>query len=141
MTDLAALNPSPLLERERTSLLPPQVAPTARWVGTVPFPQQFLQVGPATYNLQVTQISGFNGSVALTCSGAAATSICTISPSPVPPNGSPGYAFVVSVSNTSNVMLAPPLRLPRIPTLVLTCILVVLIFHSDSNFDCTDQSR
>ena len=82
----------------------------------------------ATYNLQVTQISGFNGSVALTCSGAPATSICTISPSSVPPNGSPSYGFVVSVSNTSNVMLAPPLQLPRIPTLVLTCILVVLIF-------------
>jgi hypothetical protein len=82
----------------------------------------------ATYNLQVTQSSGFNGSVALTCSGAPATSICTTSPSSVPPNGSPSYAFVVSVSNTSNVVLAPPLRLPRIPTLALTCTLIVLIF-------------
>ncbi len=61
----------------------------------------------ATYDLQVTPSSGFNGSVALTCSGAPGASTCTVSPTSVPAAGSANYAFTVTVGNTSNVMLVP----------------------------------
>jgi hypothetical protein len=56
----------------------------------------------ASYDLQVTPNGGFNRTVALTCTGAPRASICSISPASVPLNGSSSYAFVVTVSNTSN---------------------------------------
>jgi hypothetical protein len=49
----------------------------------------------ATYDLQVTPISGFNGTVSLSCAGAPNGSSCSISPATVSANGS--YAFVVTV--------------------------------------------
>ena len=69
----------------------------------------------AAYDLQITPNSGFNGAVALTCIGAPGPSLCSISPASVSPNGPSGYAFVVTVSNTSSAMLTPPLRMPRAP--------------------------
>ncbi len=70
--------------------------------------------GTATYNLQVSPLGGFNGTVALGCSGAPSPSICSVSPASVPPNGTSNYAFTVTVDNTSGVA-ATPLRLPRGP--------------------------
>ena len=69
----------------------------------------------ATYDLQVTPSSGFNGSVALTCSGAPGASTCTISPASIPASGSGSYAFTVTVGNTSNVMLVPQTHFRYIP--------------------------
>jgi len=69
----------------------------------------------ATYDLQVTPSSGFNGSVALTCSAAPGASTCTISPASVPAAGSASYAFTVTVGNTSNVMLVPQTRFRYTP--------------------------
>jgi Beta-propeller repeat len=69
----------------------------------------------ATYNLQVTPNSGFNGTVALTCTGAPMSSTCSVSPASAAVSGSTGAAFVVSVSNTSSVMLTPFERVPGIP--------------------------
>lgn len=71
----------------------------------------------ATYDLQVTPNSGFNGSVALTCSGAPGNSTCTVSPASVPAAGSASYAFSVAVGNTSNVMLVPQTPFRGVPGL------------------------
>lgn len=70
---------------------------------------------PATYDLQVTPSNGFNGTVALTCKGAAGASTCSISPPSVTPNGGASSGFVVTVSNTANVMVTPLLRMPFAP--------------------------
>jgi Beta-propeller repeat/Abnormal spindle-like microcephaly-assoc'd, ASPM-SPD-2-Hydin len=69
----------------------------------------------ATYNLQVSPVSGFNGTVSLTCSGAPGPSTCTPSPASVPPNGSSSYAFTVTVSNTTDAMVLPWPTMPGIP--------------------------
>jgi len=94
----------------------------------------------ASYDLQVTPNGGFNGTVALTCTGAPGASICSISPASVPLNGSSSYAFVVTVSNTSNVMVMPLIQMPYTPaapmvstTLALFLILAaILILRADS---------
>jgi hypothetical protein len=82
----------------------------------------------ATYDLQVTPSSGFNGTVALTCMGAPGSSTCSIMPSSVPPNGSSSYAFVVTVGNTSNVMLMPQVRLPRTRALPMAYPALAMLF-------------
>jgi hypothetical protein len=69
----------------------------------------------ATYNLQVSPVSGFNGNVALTCSGAPAPSNCAISPALVPSNGSSSYAFTVTINNTSSVITLPLMDPPSAP--------------------------
>ena len=80
----------------------------------------------ANYNLQVTPNSGFNGAVALACQGAPGSSTCSISAASVPANGS--YAFVVTVSNTSNVLVAPPLQMPFNPELLMSYTALALLF-------------
>jgi hypothetical protein len=69
----------------------------------------------ATYNLQVSPVSGFNGTVSLTCGGVPGASTCSPSPASVPPTGSSSYAFTVTVSNTTNAMVLPWPTTPRIP--------------------------
>lgn len=83
----------------------------------------------ATYDLQVTPSNGFNGNVALACSGAPGASTCTVSPASVPPAGSASYAFTVTVGNTANVMLVPQpfLRVPGLPTSYVFLIFPVLL--------------
>lgn len=66
----------------------------------------------ATYNLQVSPDSGFNGTVTLSCSGAPSPSTCSVSPTSVPPNGTSNYSFTVTVANTSGVAVTPFLQ-PR----------------------------
>jgi hypothetical protein len=81
----------------------------------------------ATYNLQITPNSGFNGAVALTCTGAPGGSTCSVSPASLPANGP--YGFVATVSNTSNVA-APPLQMPRIPAMPVAYFTLALLFLS-----------
>lgn len=82
----------------------------------------------AAYDLQIAPNSGFTGTVALSCKGAPGSSLCSISPASVSPNGPSGYAFVVTVSNTSNAMVAAPLQIPRIPALrMMYTVLAVLL--------------
>jgi len=69
----------------------------------------------ATYDLQVTPASGFNGTVAFTCTGAPAPSACAVSPTSAPPNGSSSYAFVVTVNNTANALMPTSPVFPRTP--------------------------
>jgi Beta-propeller repeat len=80
----------------------------------------------ASYNLQITPNSGFNGAVALACTGAPGGATCSISPPSLPANGP--YAFVVMVTNTSNVLVAPPLQMPHIPALPMAYAALVLLF-------------
>ena len=61
----------------------------------------------ATYDLQVTAVSGFNGTVALSCTGAPAESTCAPSQSSVTPNGNTAASFSVQVTTTAR-SIAPP---------------------------------
>jgi len=70
----------------------------------------------ATYDLQISPVSGFNGTVALTCSGAPSPSTCSVSPTSVP-NGANSYAFTVTVNNTADAQTLPLLELPSVPQL------------------------
>jgi len=61
----------------------------------------------AAYNLQVTPVSGFNGTVALSCSGAPSEATCTPSVTSVTPNGNAASAFAVNVTTTALSILVP----------------------------------
>jgi hypothetical protein len=56
----------------------------------------------ATYSIASTPVSGFNGTVALSCSGGPPNSTCTISPATVNPSG--------ASSATLTVVLLPPMN-------------------------------
>lgn len=71
----------------------------------------------ATYALQISPVSGFNGTVALTCRGVPTPSTCAVSPTSAPPNGSTSYAFTVTVNNTANALTLPLLEPPSVPQL------------------------
>jgi hypothetical protein len=71
----------------------------------------------ATYDLQVSPSNGFNGIVALSCTGAPSPSTCSVSPSSAPPVGSASYAFTVTVNNTANAMTLPMMSPPGVPRL------------------------
>lgn len=61
----------------------------------------------ATYNLQVSPVSGFNGTVSLSCSGAPSMANCTLSPASVTPNGTVASAFTATVTTTAPSMVVP----------------------------------
>lgn len=84
----------------------------------------------ATWDLQVAPVDGFNGVVALSCTGAPTSTTCAVSPSSVPPNSSTNYAFSVTVSNTANAVVIPlPGTLPAPPLLriVFGCAIAALM--------------
>lgn len=86
----------------------------------------------ATYNLQVTPISGFNLSVALTCAGAPAETTCTPVPTPVMPTGNSATAFAVTLSTTAPSRMLPR-ALPRnwpplLLRLVVPALLMLILF-------------
>jgi sugar lactone lactonase YvrE len=62
---------------------------------------------PATYNLQVTPISGFNGTVALSCTGAPPKSTCMTSEVSATPNGNTAATFSVQVATTARSIATP----------------------------------
>ncbi len=71
----------------------------------------------ATYNLAFTGTPGFNGTVALTCTGAPSLSTCTIMPSSLSLSGTNTVNATVSVSTTARGMsvLRHPLPQPIMP--------------------------
>ena len=80
----------------------------------------------ATYSLQVSPVSGFNGTVALSCSGAPSLALCTASPASVTPNGTAPSAFTATVATTAPSVVPttvphiwPPLALVRLLSLLL----------------------
>jgi len=66
----------------------------------------------ATYNLQVSSLNGFTGTVALGCAGAPALAVCTVAPTSVVQNGSSSAAFTLTVTTIARSMMTP-LALPR----------------------------
>jgi hypothetical protein len=84
----------------------------------------------ATYNLQVSPVNGFNGTVTLSCGDALAKSTCSVSPSSVTVNGTAASALTVTVTTTAASMLGPystpASRRPSVP-LVLPLLLVLAV--------------
>lgn len=71
------------------------VAPGGSSTATVP------AGGQATYNLQVSPVSGFNGTVALSCTGAPVDSTCLPSQASATLNGNSAALFSVQVTTTA----------------------------------------
>ena len=63
----------------------------------------------ATYNLQVTPIGGFDGTVALSCTGAPPESTCFVPEVSTPPSGNVAATFSVQVNTT-----APSIAMPGV---------------------------
>jgi Abnormal spindle-like microcephaly-assoc'd, ASPM-SPD-2-Hydin len=59
----------------------------------------------ATYNLTVGGMNGFSGSVAFSCSGAPAASMCSVTPNLVNISGTAGVPLAVSVATTAASLL------------------------------------
>lgn len=68
-----------------------------------------------TYNLQVTPISGFIGTVTLSCSGAPPQSTCMPSKASATPNGNTAATFSVQVTTTAPSISQPNVRLRSRP--------------------------
>jgi hypothetical protein len=63
----------------------------------------------ATYNLQITPGGGFNQTIALTCSGNPALSICGFSPgNSVTLDGTTTANYLVNITTTARATLVPP---------------------------------
>ena len=84
----------------------------------------------ATYNLQVSSLNGFAGTVALGCAGAPALAVCTVAPSSVALSG-PSSAFTVTVTTTAPSLVTPPAaprEWPPIKPLFIELALLVALF-------------
>jgi Beta-propeller repeat/Abnormal spindle-like microcephaly-assoc'd, ASPM-SPD-2-Hydin len=82
---------------------------------------------PATYNLQVNPLGGFNGTVNLTCSGAPSSATCAVSPTSATPNGAAGpFTVTVSTTASSTVISLRPDRWHR-PKVLPICLLLALM--------------
>jgi len=83
------------------------------------------------FNVTVTGVNGFNSPVALTCTGAPAQAVCTVT-SPVTPPVAPPSSIQAPVSMTTQAFVVPPLTEPPSPIsprqvvpLVLTLLLLL----------------
>ncbi len=87
----------------------------------------------ATYNLQVSPVNGFNGTVGLSCGDALAKSICSLSPGSVTLSGATPSAFTVSVSTSAGSIIGPQTKQPdmlpsaRIVLPLLAVLMVALL--------------
>jgi hypothetical protein len=81
--------------------------------------------GTATYDLQVTAINGFSGTVTLSCAGAPDGSNCSITPETVQANGSNGFIVTVgAVTLALDQTPKSPLGLPTSPALAAVVLLL-----------------
>jgi trimeric autotransporter adhesin len=69
----------------------------------------------ATYNLEIAPVSGFNGTVALSCTGAPADSSCTPSETSATPNGTAAATFTVQVTTAAPSIVSPDVGRPWWP--------------------------
>lgn len=83
----------------------------------------------ATYNLQVSALSGFSSAVSLVCTGAPSMSTCTVSPTSVTP-GSSASPFTVSVATQAPSLIVPRLSARRVPPLALVPFALALVLAS-----------
>jgi len=62
---------------------------------------------PASYNLQVSPLGGFTGSVAVSCTGAPTQAVCMTTTSPVSVTGASPAPFTVTVTTSARSWLPP----------------------------------
>jgi len=103
--------------------------------GTAPVPD-FGLTGPATaqnvtagstlsFNVTMTPVNGFTGTVALACTGAPSLSTCTVTPASVAAaNGT--TAQTAQVSLTTKALMPPPARIPTPPVSIRQVVPVLL---------------
>jgi sugar lactone lactonase YvrE len=101
--------------------------------------------GPATYNLQVSGLGGFNGAVELSCTGAPSESTCMPSEASAMPNGNTVVAFSVRVSTTAPSMVPPSVGRRfdglRVLPLILMVALTLTLLAFSSRFRGTTAQR
>ncbi|MEP6601304.1 MAG: hypothetical protein ABJB49_05770, partial [Nitrospirota bacterium] len=78
----------------------------------------------AQYSLQLTPGPGYSGSVAMACSGAPATTVCSVTNPIVLASGSP-TTFMVSVTATARSFLAPRSNPRSVPPVAPYIVLIV----------------
>jgi hypothetical protein len=92
----------------------------------------------ATYNLQISPVNGFDGTVGLSCGDALAKSTCSLSLSSVTVSGATPSAFTVSVSTSAGSLIGPQTKQPnmrpsaRIVFLVLAVLMVALLLATSA---------
>ena len=92
--------------------------------------------GTATYNLQVTALNGFGGTVTLTCTGPPSLATCSVSPNSVTPSAS-GSSFTATVVTMAPSLVVPRMQTPHFPrssvyslALLVAILLLLCTFHS-----------
>lgn len=103
---------------------------------------------PATYNLEVAPISGFNGTVSLSCAGTPAESTCMPSEASATPNGNTAATFSIQVTTTAPSIATPdvgrqmrPFDGLRILPMVLMAALLSTLAAFASRFRGTSARR
>jgi hypothetical protein len=109
---------------------------TVTLTGTGTNPPDFGLTGPTTtqnvtagstlnFNVTMTPMNGFTGTVALRCDGAPTLSTCTVLPtSVVAPNGTTAQNAQVSLATTA--LMVPPTRIPTPPVSIRQVVPVLL---------------
>src|SRR5712664_2064757 len=81
--------------------------------------------GTLNFNVTLTPMNGFTGTVALRCDGAPTLSTCTVLPtSVVAPNGTTAQNAQVSLATTA--LMVPPTRIPTTPVSIRQVVPVLL---------------
>ena len=83
---------------------------------------------PATFNLQVSTVTGFNGTVALSCTGAPPESTCMPSAASVTAHGNFTATFSVQVTTTAPSVAPPVVRRRWHPFDGLRILSMILVF-------------
>jgi len=94
--------------------------------------------GAVTYNLQVTPISGFNGTVTISCAGAPSQATCIPSESSAAPNGDTAATFSVRVTTMAPSTATPGIGrqghpfddLRTLPTVLMVALGLALLSFS-----------
>jgi len=115
-------------------------------------PMDFTLTGPTTvqnvkdgstlmFNVTVTGVGGFNSPVALSCTGAPALAVCTVSPSPVTPPIAAPSTVQAQVSMTTMALVVPPSRVPIPPMSIRQVVPLVLALLLLFLLPRTEQTR
>ncbi len=111
-----------------TSALPPpdfSIAPASTATSTVTAGQT------ASYMLSLGADGGFNGNIALSCTGAPEAATCSVSPAMVSVSGATGAKTTVTVTTTARSQVLPVgdeslRKFRRRPTVLLACLVAMM---------------
>jgi Beta-propeller repeat len=100
----------------------------------------------ATYNLEVSPVNGFNGTVGLSCDDALAKSMCSLSLSSVTVSGATASAFTVSVSTSAGSIVGPQTEQPNMRPLArivfpLLAVLMIALLLATSTAEAKRSER